>query len=130
MDALEFLKSTIPDFAGYDDEPARRIVDEQIRAFVGEALAILRDAHGEYFTEEAQGLYDRLLIHCEFADQDVVHDFEAAHGDVTPLADADAPLIQLAARAADVDAAALPEFLQKLKSAFENRDRAYRSSAV
>ena len=130
MDALEFLKTTIPDFAGYEDESSRRITDEQIRAFVGEALALLAATHAEFFSGDAQQLYDGLLMHCEFADQEVLHDFETATGNVAALAAADAALIRLAPRAETVDAASLQGFMGELKSAFEARDRTYRGTAA
>ncbi|HEY4442158.1 MAG TPA: hypothetical protein VGN14_16990 [Candidatus Elarobacter sp.] len=70
MDDLEFLRGRVPGYADYADEDARHEVDKQMRAYLGETLALARDR----LTPDGP-LGDRLeglLLRCEFSDQRVI----------------------------------------------------------
>ncbi|MFN2528049.1 MAG: hypothetical protein ABR584_04970 [Candidatus Baltobacteraceae bacterium] len=126
--ALADIKSRVPDFAGYADENTRRLADEQIRAIVGEALALLHFNHEEYFnTPEVTEIYDRLILRCEFTNQIVFKEFEyetLGEERKTAIACADQTLIATALRAETVTAEQLPGYLGGLEKAFDNRDAA------
>lgn len=70
MTDLEYLQSRIAGYADYANDAARHQVDKQIRAWLGEALGVVRErlspagALGERL--------DGLLLRCEFTDQRVV----------------------------------------------------------
>ena len=70
MDDLEFLRGRVPGYADYADEDARHAVDKQMRAFLGEALALVRDrlAPDGPLGDRLEGL----LLRCEFSDQRVI----------------------------------------------------------
>jgi hypothetical protein len=70
MTDLEYLKGRIADYADYADREARHHVDQQIRAWLGEALSAARDrlAPDGPLAEQIDGL----LLRCEFTDQRVV----------------------------------------------------------
>lgn len=125
---LADIKSRVPDFAGYADESTRRLADEQIRAIVGEALALLHFNHEEFFnTPEVTEVYDRLILRCEFTNQRVFKEFEyetLSEERKTAIARADEALIDTALRAENVTADQLPGYLDDLEKAFDNRDAA------
>ena len=122
------IKTRVPDFAGYADESSRRLADEQLRAIVGEGLALLHFNHEEYFTAgDVADAYDRLILRCEFTNQAVFHEFEyqtLSDERKTAIAQADGELIDTALRAESVTADALPGYLRDLEKAFDNRDAA------
>lgn len=70
MTDLEVLRSRIPGYADYADDPARHEVDKQMRALLGEALAAARDrlSPGGPLAERLDGL----LTRCEFSDQRMI----------------------------------------------------------
>lgn len=113
MDPLERIRSRIPDFAGYDSAPARRLADEQIRALAGERLADIRDA-GTVSGSQIEAL----LFRAEFANQPAFRGFDeiAEPGRIAAVAQADAALLE-AAEAADLAA---------MQRAFDERDAAMR----
>lgn len=124
--ALKAIRAHVPDFAGYGDEATRRIADEQIRAVVGEALALLHVNHPDYFESgPLTESYDRLILRCEFTNQAVFKAFEyAAIGAdrQVAIAHADELLIQTSLRAKDVAPSDLPGYLSDLEGAFDSRD--------
>jgi hypothetical protein len=67
MSDLEVLRERIPAYAGYGDEGARHKVDEQVRAYLGEALALVRDRLHPAGPLGEQ--LDGLILRCEFSDQ-------------------------------------------------------------
>ncbi|MBV8727875.1 MAG: hypothetical protein JO233_08815 [Candidatus Eremiobacteraeota bacterium] len=124
---LDAIKTRIPEFAGYSDEVARRLADEQIRALVGEALALLNERHADYFTGEAMTSYDTLIRRCEFVNQEVFRFIEYAtlnDGRKVELARVDYALVEKAAQACEVTAESLAEYLGQLEAAFDHRDGA------
>jgi hypothetical protein len=76
MGDLEFLRSRIPQYAGYATEESRHQVDKQIRAVLGEALAATRERLGPQ--GEAREQLDGLVLRCEFSDYRVVRVAEHA----------------------------------------------------
>ncbi|PZR58350.1 MAG: hypothetical protein DLM50_04365 [Candidatus Meridianibacter frigidus] len=131
-DAFGAIKGRIADFAGYGDAPSRRASDEQVRAVLGEALALLRARHGEYFTAEDSALYDDLILQCAFMNQQVFKDFEYAALDdarKAEVAQCDRNLVDLAGRAGSVGADSLAGYLKELKTAFEQRDSVLTSTS-
>jgi len=124
---LDIIKARIPDFAGYDDEVARRLADEQIRALVGEALALLNERHADFFTGEATTSYDALIRRCEFVNQSVFRFIEYAaldEDDQMVLARVDHALVEKASQAQEVMPEGLPAYLRDLEAAFDRRDGA------
>jgi hypothetical protein len=70
MTDLEFLKSRIPGYADYADADARHEVDKQMRAFLGEALALDRERLQP--TGPLAERLDGIILRCEFSDQRVI----------------------------------------------------------
>jgi hypothetical protein len=122
MDDLAFLRERIESYAEYTNAADRRRSDEQIRAYVGEALADLRErlsprgADGEAL--------ERLLLRCEFADQRMAHAFDATSvdpQDVSATTAADRELVTLADDARRREAAGLATLLARIDAAFDRR---------
>lgn len=114
--------SIVPGYAGHADAVARRLSDQQVRAWVGELLAELRDR------VPLDGQADRveaLLMRCEFADQHVIHAIEddrfAQPDYVAAVEDVDRKLIAAAKPLPTVEPAQLPETLDALERAFNER---------
>ena len=126
------IRARIPEFAGYDDEVTRRKADEQIRAIVGEALALTYEKHQDYFENaEVTQAYDGLILRCEFTNQDVFKAFEyekLSAEQRTAIARADEALISKALEAPDVTKDSLLEYLHQLVAAFDGREAALKSS--
>lgn len=116
MEYLDTIRAAIGNFAGYDGEEARRLADEQIRAFVGERLAALPAPELEGMSQADRAAYDRLLLRCEFINQRAFGAFnECATPDrVASVAASDAGIV-LALD--DLD-------LARLEAAFDRRDAA------
>lgn len=126
--ALADIRTLVPDFAGYDDEVTRRLADEQIRAVVGEALALLHENHPDFFDGgDLTEVYDRLILRCEFTNQEVFKHFEyekLSDDQRLAIARADEALIDKAQQAESVTASSLPDYLKGLEAAFDARDAA------
>jgi hypothetical protein len=116
MDLLERIRSHIPDFAGFDDPPHRRLSDEQIRARAGEMLTSMTSSELDSLTPEQRGLRLQLLQRAEFTNQQAFKPFDEAPSPSRIEAVAQADLIVVEA----VDARSL----QALKAAFDARDKA------
>ncbi len=78
MDDLQYLRSVIPNFAGYEDETTRRLSDEQVRAVAGRALALLGSMHADLLNGGLQAEYEGLLLRCGFANQEAFKHIEHA----------------------------------------------------
>ena len=70
MADLEFLQGRIAGYADYGDGAARHHVDKQMRAYLGEALAAVRERLRPTgpLGEQIEGL----ILRCEFSDQRVI----------------------------------------------------------
>jgi hypothetical protein len=124
MDDTAFLQGRIQSYAGYTNDVARRQSDEQIRAYVGEALTRLQERLAP--AGAASEALERLLLRCEFADQAVAHAFDAIDvpdAEIAASAAADRELVTLADRADTVDAAELKAFFAQIGGAFDRRWR-------
>ena len=130
MDDTAFLHERIESYAGYTNDAARQRSDEQIRAYVGEALTRLRERLSP--AGAASEALERLLVRCEFADQAVAHAFDAidvSAGDIAATAAADRELVTLADRADSTDAAELEALLAQIAAAFDRRWRSVAAPA-
>lgn len=118
MQPLDAIRSEIPAFAGYANETDCGHSDEQVRAFAGERLAIMRDAPAASRDDAQAEILDRLLLRAEFANQVVLRGLENGMPPehVDALLQADVDLIA-AAKAGDLAA---------MESAFDRRERAMR----
>ncbi|MGA9944377.1 MAG: hypothetical protein WBP75_04990, partial [Candidatus Cybelea sp.] len=102
MELLEQLRAKISGFPGYDGELERRLSDEYVRSYLGEALADL--AARDVLPPELRERVDEAILRVGFATQ---HAF-AAHArgkppdarDESAVAAADAATVALADRAA------------------------------
>lgn len=125
MDPLERIRSIIEGFAGYGAPGPRRLSDEQIRAFVGEALAQLPSAHVDALESGDRAYYDRVLLRCEFINQGAFRTFDLSPTPerIEAILLADLEVIDaastLAAGGADLDGV-----LARLCDAFDKRDAA------
>jgi hypothetical protein len=131
MDDTAFLHERIESYAGYTNDVDRQRSDEQIRAYVGEALARVRARLRP--AGAAREALERLLVRCEFADQAVAHAFNAVDVDadeIAATAAADRELVTLADRAGDVGAAELDAFLAQIGAALDRRWRGVSRAAT
>jgi hypothetical protein len=131
MEPLEQLRAKISGFPGYDGELQRRLSDEYVRSYLGEALADLA-ARGVLLPELRERV-DEIVLRVGFADQ---HAFAAHAGGKTPdssdesaVAAADAATVALADRAASLDAASAAGYLEQVTAALDKRDAAIRAAA-
>lgn len=126
MDVLERIRAFIDGFAGYGEAGSRRASDEQIRAFVGEALAALPAVEIERLQEEERLYYDRVLLRCEFVNQEVfrVFDSDPTQVRVHATLSADAEVVEAAAELRAISSATLDGVIVRLHEAFDKRDAA------
>ena len=126
MDVLERIRAFIVGFSGYGEAEVRRLSDEQIRAFVGEALAALPAVEIEQLEEAERLYYDRVLLRCEFINQEIFRLFDSdptiARVQATLLADIE--VIQAAMELREITGATLNGVLVRLHDALDKRDAA------
>ena len=125
------LDEKIPDFRGYDDEEHRRLSDEQVRSYLGEALAAARERLAP-LAPAAQSALDDLVIRTGFTNQQAFRTFEDGARNTSDFGDieaADAEIVQLADRAATIDAQAAAGYLSEVAFALDRRDDVMRSYA-
>jgi hypothetical protein len=112
----------VPGYAGHADAAARRLSDQQVRAYVGEILADLAD---RLPIDAVQERYDALLMRCEFANQHVIRAIEddrfARPAAVAAVEEYDRKLVAAADACKTVDAGGLPACLDALEGAFNER---------
>lgn len=124
MASLEALRAKIPQFPGYGDERARRVADEMIRSYMGEALALLDERHPEYFADMERS--EKLISRTSFMNQSAFKAFEYAQMDEAlerDLHDEDTAVIEVADRAQTVEAAGLEAYLDEIADALDRRDQ-------
>ncbi len=126
-DGMTFLRSRIPAYADYGDEDARHLVDKQVRAYVGEALGLLRQRWSPALAAELAEQLERVLMMCEFTNQQLIA--MLGHARLTDVAlqelhEVDRDLISTADRAAEIDAEALEAYLVELDHLFARRAKA------
>jgi hypothetical protein len=123
MDDLAFVRERIESYADYTNDDERRLADEQVRAYVGEALARLFERLEPSGT--AAEMLAGVLLRCQFADQTVVRAMDTS-GDVSPseltaLHASDRDLIALADRGDSIDAAGLEAYLTAIDAGLDKR---------
>jgi hypothetical protein len=129
--ALEFLKSRIPDFPGYDTDDDRKISDELVRSYLGERLADMEAQPG--VSDEARKSVGDLLLRTAFANQIAYKVYEEAARtsfDFDRLAAADAATVTLADDASSVTSSDISQYVQRSTQALDVRDLAMRGEAA
>ena len=123
MGDLEALRTEIPAYAGYEDAEARHLVDKQVRAWVGERLALLDDrlhlADGPL-----SSAFEHLLRECEFSDPHAIRELEQRRFDASDLEliyTLDHRLIEAADRADTIEAGGVADYLAELEQLFASR---------
>jgi hypothetical protein len=122
MDDLAVLRSHIEAYADYTDESSRHLVDKQIRAWVGEALARVRERlapQGE-LGEQLEGL----IFRCEFSDQRAIRAGDhASMGDalIAHIHGLDRQIVEAANSAAGIELDRLGEYLANVVALFDQR---------
>ena len=130
MDPLEFMRSRIGDFPEYADEASRRLSDELVRAYLGEALTDM----GERLSPLAELLEAQLgdlLLRVGFSNARAYQAYERfARTQTGPngIVASDTLLIELADRARVLEAAILETFLLDVAAALDARDAAMLSA--
>jgi hypothetical protein len=125
MGSIALLKEKIPDFAGYGEENLRRVSDEEVRSYLGEALAGLR-VRLESLPAAAQTRIDDLVLRTGFANQHAFRAFEdgaRTATDFDELLSADAAVVEVADRAASIGAEGIDAYLDEVTAALDRRDR-------
>ncbi|MHB8147547.1 MAG: hypothetical protein ACYDGM_09870 [Vulcanimicrobiaceae bacterium] len=126
MDAMEQLRSKIPRFPGYLDEGARRLSDELVRAYAGEAIAGLMGRLGP-LEPGLQERFDGLLMRAGFTNQVAFKAYENADlsaEQLAAMASADQSVIALADRAETIELQGAPGYLDEAAAALDARDAA------
>jgi hypothetical protein len=114
--------AVVPGYAGHGDTLARRLSDQQVRAWTGELLVDLQD---RLPVDAVRARLDALLLRCEFGDQHLIRAIEdnryAGDGFASALEAADRTLVETANQARTVNADGLPAFIAALERAFDER---------
>jgi hypothetical protein len=124
MDDVSFLRQRIESYADYTNRADRLRSDEEVRAYVGEALARL----GERLRPAgaAGETLGNALLRCEFADQSLARTLDAddvGEPEILALRAADRELVALADRADAVDAAEVQAYVTAVDDALQRRSR-------
>lgn len=126
MDDADAVRAQIPNFPGYATLADRRLADELVRSYLGEALSELAARHPDFFADAHDG-YQRLIMRAGFMNQLAFHAFEYADGDAArqaAVAAGDRSLLTVADRSGAVDASGIPSYLDDVTAAFDRRDAA------
>jgi hypothetical protein len=121
MNAMEEIRADIPDFPGCEGEDECRRSDAQVRSYVGERLAALPV---DKLSDQDKSLYEKVLIRCEFFNQEAFKIFDEDRNEnrINAVLGADAALI---AAAKKLDPSAAPgDALKAINEAFDRRDAA------
>ncbi len=112
----------IPGYAGHADAIARRLSDQQVRAWVGEILVDLED---RIPIDGIREQFEAVLLRCEFGDQHVIKAVEDDRFGAPDLAqlveECDRKLIAVADRAKTIGPDELGALLGDLDHAFSER---------
>jgi hypothetical protein len=119
---VSVLRELIPTYAGHADSLARRLSDQQVRAWAGEALVDVRDRLDLGASEDR---FDALLMRCEFGDQHVIKALEADHfaqpGAAETVEQHDGEVVAIAQIAKTLTPDGIDAFLGELERAFDER---------
>jgi hypothetical protein len=112
----------VPGYAGHADARARRLSDQQVRAWVGEILAGLR---GRIALDGLAERFEALVLRCEFGDQHVIRAIEDDRFGEPELAEEieahDRALVEVANQGRSAEAASLGALVEALERAFDAR---------
>lgn len=112
----------VPGYAGHADVLARRLSDQQVRAWVGEMLAELEE---RIPVDGVRDRFEDVLLHCEFGNQHVIKAIEDDRFEQPDLVrlveDVDRRLVEVANRGRTIEPAGLPALLDDLARAFDER---------
>ncbi|HEV8022223.1 MAG TPA: hypothetical protein VGP41_13205 [Candidatus Lustribacter sp.] len=115
----------VPGYAGHADVLARRLSDQQVRAWVGEMLAELEE---RIPIDAVRDRFEEVLLHCEFGNQHVIKAIEdnrfAEPDKVQLVEDVDRRLIEVANRGRTIEPEGLSGLLDDLDRAFNERSAA------
>jgi hypothetical protein len=130
MDDVAFVRERIESYADYTNDDARRLADEQIRAYVGEALARVRERLAP--TGVAAETLEGVLLRCQFADQAVIRalDDDVTADDLAALHAFDRELVGLADGADVIEKAGLDAYVARVDATIERRARLVISAAA
>ena len=124
MHDVAFLRERIESYADYTNAESARLTDEQIRAFVGEALSRLQERlQPADTTADALG---RALLRCQFADQNVIRALDKGamtHAELDAIHAADGELVALAESADRMTAGEIADFIGRVAAALDERAR-------
>jgi hypothetical protein len=131
MKPLEELRAKIAGFPGYGSEMQRRLSDEYVRSYLGEALAAL--AARCTLEPQVRERLDDLIMRVGFADPHAFSNRPTpaadADDDGGAVAEADFATVELADRAASLDAQAVSSYLDEAVALLDKRDGALRAAA-
>jgi hypothetical protein len=131
MDDIAFLHGRIESYADYTNDDCRQLVDEQVRAYVGEALArVLERLAPDGSAGEALA---RVLLRCQFADQTVVRTLEVDEptaSDMQTFHRADRELITLADEADALGPDDVGAWIMRIDAALDGRVRLVMDAAA
>ncbi len=131
MDDLAFLRGRVESYADYTNDDDRRLVDEQIRAYVGEALSRLSERLG--LVDSAGEALANLLLRCQFADQVLMRVLDAdafAAATIPAIRGVDRELVTLADGADSIAANEVGAYVAKIDAAFDARTRLITGAAA
>jgi hypothetical protein len=115
----------VPGYAGHADAVARRLSDAQVRGWVGERLA---DLAARIDLGPFRERVEKLLMRCEFADQQVVHALEDVRFDDPSLGalveSYDRKLVGAAAGLEKATIEDVPGLIDSIEHAFDERTAA------
>ena len=127
-DDLTGIRAYISGYPGHADAAARRLSDQEVRAFVGEALVDLRERLRP--TGDLADRLDSLVLHCEFGDQRALKALDdERYGEPEPAARLEAvdrEIVETAARAPEITLEQLPAYLDELETLMQRRGPALR----
>jgi hypothetical protein len=133
MEPLAQLREKIANFPGYDGDLQRRLSDEYVRSYLGEALAELTARCT--LPADLQQRADDLMLRVGFADPRDFAGHEIASersfsNDGGAVSVADVAIVDLADQASSLDVAALPSYFDEVTAALDLREAALRASAA
>jgi hypothetical protein len=122
MDDLAFVRERIESYADYTNSDDRRLSDEQIRAYVGEALSRLLERLRP--DGDAGEALEQLISRCQFADQHVIRVLDETTptpAQIGQFHGLDRALVALADREPTVSSSDLAGYLAEIGAALDRR---------
>ena len=132
MNALALLRSRIPSFPGYLDEEDRRLSNQLVRSYMGEALARLQERLSP-LDASVRERFEELILRAGFTNQVAFKEFESAQLDQTrvdSISMCDVNLLDQADREPEVSELTLSAYLADVRASFDERDRVMEGAAA